>query len=507
MAILFQGSSDSFSPKHSCLHRGLLKRRRSRGSASIANEGSEAQNDRLPSKKGPRAVRVSTSRLPGGQSASEVRLKKHFVLDTNVLLHDPDALFRFKDNVVVVPIQVIEEIDHFKKEVSEIGRSARTATRHLDALRAEGSLADGVKTPDGGLIQVHLGVELPEKFPITERNVDAKILALALALKQQRKTVVFITKDTNLRVKADALGVSAVDYEPETRSIDEIYRGWTVAAVPRETLDRFFKESTLPVEALKIGALYANQFVKLTADGGGSALGRFRAREGKVVLLRDPKSIWGIRPRNMEQRFAMDLLLDDEVSLVCLIGKAGTGKTLLALAAGLLRTVDEEVYRKLLVTRPIFPLGRDIGYLPGEIGEKLKPWMQPIFDNLELLVHMSTGDKRGRVGYITMLDQKLIEIEPLTYIRGRSIPQQYLVVDEAQNLTPHEIKTILTRAGEKTKVVLTGDPYQIDNPYVDAVSNGLSHTIERFKGQETAGSVLMTKGERSPLAELAANLL
>jgi PhoH-like ATPase len=435
---------------------------------------------------------------------------KYFVLDTNVLLHDSESLFRFKDNAVVIPIQVIEEIDHFKKDLSEIGRAARTVSRHLDALRLQGSLADGVKVADGGTIQVHLGVEVPPSFPLTDHNTDTKILALALALKQQRKTVVFITKDTNLRIKADAIGVSSVDYESQHKTLDEIYTGWADISVSKLVLERFFKEGGIPLSDLPVEALYPNEFVRLAADGGGNAggsgLGRHHAREGRVVVLREGKSIWGIRPRNMEQRFAMDLLLDDAISLVCLFGKAGTGKTLLALAAGLIRTVDDEVFRKLLVTRPIFPLGRDIGYLPGEIGEKLKPWMQPIFDNLELLIHLSTGEKRGR-GYMSLLDQKLIEIEPLTYIRGRSIPQQFLIVDEAQNLTPHEVKTILTRAGERTKVVLTGDPYQIDNPYVDAASNGLSYTVERFKGQENAGSVLMLKGERSPLAEQAANLL
>jgi PhoH-like ATPase len=436
-------------------------------------------------------------------------MKKHFVLDTNVLLHDPDAIFRFKDNVVVIPIQVIEEVDHFKKEMSEIGRAARTVSKYLDALRVRGNLADGVPTDDGGTILVHLGVDVPEKFPISERNADAKILAVALALKQQRKTVVFITKDTNLRVKADALGVSAVDYETEPRNIEEVYRGWRDVPASRETIDRFYREPALSPEDLGAGTLYPNEFVRLSADdgaGGKSALGRFHAPDGKIVLLRDMRTVWGIRPRNMEQRFAMDALLDDGVSLVSLMGKAGTGKTLLALAAALSKTVDDEIYRKLLVTRPVFPLGRDIGYLPGEVGDKLKPWMQPIFDNLELLVALSTGEKRGR-GYLTLLDQKLIEIEPLTYIRGRSIPQQFLIVDEAQNLTPHEVKTILTRAGEKTKVVLTGDPYQIDNPYVDAASNGLSYTIERFKGQVAAAAVHLSKGERSPLAELAANLL
>jgi len=224
-----------------------------------------------------------------------------------------------------------------------------------------------------------------------------------------------------------------------------------------------------------------------------------------IRKIREP--IWGIKPRNKEQHFALDLLLNDEIKLVTLVGKAGTGKTLLAIAAGLQKSVEEGVYHKLLVSRPVFPLGRDIGYLPGDIEEKLNPWMQPIYDNVELLLGLGRSDRKEGRSYKEMVDLGYIQIEPLTYIRGRSIPNQYMIIDEAQNLTPHEIKTIITRVGDNTKIVLTGDPYQIDNPYIDASNNGLTTVVERFKAEGISGHVTLTKGERSGLAELAANIL
>jgi PhoH-like ATPase len=255
----------------------------------------------------------------------------------------------------------------------------------------------------------------------------------------------------------------------------------------------------------------ANQCLTLkdAANPSHTALARFnRALRQAETLLRAPKEgLWGIHPRNREQQFAFDLLLNEDIQLVTLVGKAGTGKTLLAIAAGLNKSADEGRYNRLLVSRPVFPLGRDLGFLPGDLEEKLSPWMQPIFDNIELLLGaVEEGSKRKR-GYKELVDLGLVEIEALTYIRGRSIPKQYMIVDEAQNLTPHEIKTIITRAGEGTKIILTGDPYQIDNPYIDSASNGLTYVVEKFKGEEIAGHVTLTKGERSCLAELAANLL
>ncbi|HYS42932.1 MAG TPA: PhoH family protein, partial [Geobacteraceae bacterium] len=255
----------------------------------------------------------------------------------------------------------------------------------------------------------------------------------------------------------------------------------------------------------------ANQFVTMP-DGinpSHTAIGRFDAAQKKLVPIKKiaKDGIWSIHPRNREQAFALDLLLDDSIKLVTLVGKAGTGKTLLAIAAGLHKTAEENVYNRLLVSRPVFPMGKDLGFLPGDIEEKLAPWMQPIFDNVELLLSGHEMEKRHTKGYKELMAMGIMEIEPLTYIRGRSIPNQYMIVDEAQNLTPHEIKTIVTRAGEGTKIVLTGDPYQIDNPYVDSSSNGLTYLVEKFKGETISGHVTMMKGERSDLAELAANLL
>ena len=289
--------------------------------------------------------------------------------------------------------------------------------------------------------------------------------------------------------------------------MDELYTGTVEQLVSKEQVDLFYEQGFIDVDA----DYYANQGVTLVDETNPShtALGRYIAAKQKIVpLIKVPKEgVWGIHPRNREQQFAFDLLLNDDVQLVSLVGKAGTGKTLLAIAAGLLKSADEGTYNRLLISRPVFPMGRDLGFLPGDIEEKLAPWMQPIFDNVELLLSShDEGGKRKR-GYRELLDLGLMEIEPLTYIRGRSIPKQYLIVDEAQNLTPHEIKTIISRAGEGTKVVLTGDPYQIDNPYVDSASNGLSFSVERLKGQELVGHVTLTKGERSALAEVAANLL
>jgi PhoH-like ATPase len=324
---------------------------------------------------------------------------------------------------------------------------------------------------------------------------------------QSQFPVVFVTKDTNLRIKADAVGLPAEDYESDKVSIDELYSGTAQLMVEKEEVDRFYGQGYIdsPEEFLP------NQFVTLVeaANPSHTALCRYQSTLRRLVpLIRPPKEgVWGIHSRNREQQFAFDLLLNDDVQLVTLVGKAGTGKTLLAIAAGLLKSADEGSYSRLLVSRPIFPMGRDLGFLPGDVEEKLAPWMQPIFDNVELLLGSVEERGKRKRGYKELVDMGILEIEPLTYIRGRSIPKQYMIVDEAQNLTPHEIKTIITRAGEGTKIVLTGDPYQIDNPYVDSSSNGLAYVVEKFKGQEISGHITLTKGERSCLAELAANLL
>jgi PhoH-like ATPase len=437
---------------------------------------------------------------------------KTYVLDTNVLLHDPQALFKFEENNVVVPLTVIEEIDRFKKEQSETGRNARQISRVIDGFRQQAKLFEGVKLESGGTFRVAIyREEFLQKLP-PELQVDQgdnRIIAVAKDLQENSPegSVFFITKDINLRIKADTIGMSAADYQNDKIAVEELYTGTTELMVSREQVDQFYELGCLDLE----GEFNANQGLTLIdeTNPSHSAIGRYDQMKRQVKpLLRVPKEgVWGIHPRNREQQFAFDLLLNDDIQLVSLVGKAGTGKTLLAIAAGLLKTADESIYSRLLVSRPVFPMGRDLGFLPGDVEEKLAPWMQPIFDNVELLLSsVDEGGKRKR-GYRELIDLGLMEIEPLTYIRGRSIPRQYMIVDEAQNLTPHEIKTIITRAGEGTKIVLTGDPYQIDNPYVDSASNGLTYAVERLKGQEIAGHMTLSKGERSSLAELAANLL
>jgi PhoH-like ATPase len=440
-------------------------------------------------------------------------LKKNFILDTNVLLHDPRSIFSFGDNDVVVPIYVIEEIDNFKRDLSALGRNARQVSRYLDEFRAIGKLGEGVSLgPDRGRLRVVITErQLPREVTTDGHSIDNKILATALDLRDREREVpaVFVTKDTNLRIRADALGLHAEDYDVEQVNLDTLWTGVVELAVDPQAVNDFYTQGSIPSD----GGIDPppNEFVVLRdrTNPQHSAVGKYSAaRQAYVPLIKIPKEgVWGIRPRNKEQSFALDLLLNDEVRLVTVVGKAGTGKTLLAIAAGLQKTMEDAAYQKLLVSRPIFPLGRDIGYLPGDVEEKLNPWMQPIFDNVEYLMNLSRSEKKQGRGYHELIDLGIIEIEPLTYIRGRSIPNQYIIVDEAQNLTPHEVKTIITRVGDGTKIVLTGDPYQIDNPYVDATNNGLIHVANRFKSERLAGHVTLGKGERSPLAELAANLL
>jgi len=438
-----------------------------------------------------------------------------FVLDTNVLLYDPNAIFVFKEHDLVVPITVIEEIDRFKKDLNETGRNARHISRHLDELRASGSLAKGVKLAEGGTLRVEIaqaGAALPAGFG--HGTNDASILGTALEVSRSQPpgTVVFVTRDTNLRIKADALGLPVEDYEHAHIDVEEQYSGVVTVDAEAARITELWSAG----QVAETGSTYfPHQFVILRNPENPSQTALARYDQKRQILRLVPRfkeGVWGIQARNKEQLFALDLLLDDGVQLVTLDGVAGTGKTLMAIATGLRKVADERKYRRLVVSRPIFPLGRDLGFLPGDVSEKLNPWMKPIFDNLELLLGLrDVDDGRGRVqhgaAFQPLLDQGVLEVEPLTYIRGRSMPNQYLIVDEAQNLTPHEVKTVITRVGEGTKIVLTGDPQQIDNPYVDAMSNGLTYVVERFKGSALAGHVTLRKGERSPLAELAAQLL
>jgi len=432
---------------------------------------------------------------------------KKIVLDTNVLLFDAMAMTKFGKADVHIPFSVIEEIDRFKKDQGENGRNARHFSRFIDVLRDKGPLAEGIKLDNEAYIYVstdHLLGTLPKE--LDENKADNRILGKAMALEKEfpGDDVQLVTKDINLRIKADVFGIKAKDYEPEGAfEYEESYKGVKEVEVTHSQIDQFYNDKKVELDSV----FHANQYVimKDISNSNQSAIGKYSASEKAVIpLITAPDSVWGIHPRNVEQSFAFDCLLNDDIKFVSLVGKAGTGKTLLAMAAGLSKTLDEGKFQKLLVSRPIFPMGRDIGFLPGDIEQKLNPWMQPIFDNVEFLMG---SDQKAQGRAQELINQGMLNIEPLTYIRGRSIPNQYLIVDEAQNLSPHEIKTIVTRAGSGTKIVLTGDPYQIDNPYVDAANSGLIYSVERFKGQEIAAHITLMKGERSELAELAANIL
>ncbi len=461
---------------------------------------------------------------------------KNFVLDTNVILHDPQAITKFGASNVVIPIYVVEEVDNFKKQLNELGRSARQFSRTLDEYRSQGSLAQGVKMPGGGTLRV-LPTErkyLPTDGISTSINApDTLIMATALRVQAEEPDIpcIFITKDVNLRIRADGMGLMTENYEERSITVDDLYPGSAELHVDGDIIDELYsaREVTLNFSASNHNELafkcaelsndpdvflYANEYVRLIDrnEENHTAMCRVLPQQNKIAALSTTRpgfgGCWGIKPRNKEQHFALDCLLDDNIKLVTLLGKAGTGKTLVALAAGLQKATEDQAYSKLLVARPIFPLGKDVGFLPGGIEDKLNPWMQPIFDNVEFLMGLNEDDKRkNRRSYKELIDMGLLQIEALTYIRGRSIPNQYIIIDEAQNLTPHEVKTIITRVGQGTKVVLTGDPYQIDNPYVDADSNGLSYVINKFKGVDIAATVTLSKGERSKLAELASNLL
>jgi PhoH-like ATPase len=448
---------------------------------------------------------------------SSPAVHKYFVLDTNVLLHNPNSLFSFADNHVIIPFDVLEELDKFKKDSTDVGRSARTAIRHIDLLREKGHLSSGVRwNGHDGTIQVALDGYSDPVPGLNFEKTDNRIIAVAWHLKQQGKHAVFISKDINARIKSDALGIITEDFENQKVDYETLYSGYRELTVPASVIDRLYAEKRInitdPLLASLQPKLNPNEYVLLKASGEESQTGLARyvpAMNAVLPLSRAKKSVFGIAPRNLQQIMALDLLLDDEVQMVTLMGTAGTGKTLLALAAGMHKCFQDAGgtrYERLLVARPIMPLGKDIGFLPGTKDEKLSAWMKPIFDNLEFLL----TDRRVHSGETANVEAKLrgyldsgkLVLEALTYIRGRSIPHQFMIVDEAQNLTPHEIKTIASRVGEGTKLVLTGDAEQIDNPYLDANSNGLSFTIEKLKSFDLVGHVTLARPERSSLASL-----
>ena len=437
--------------------------------------------------------------------------KKTYVIDTSVFLSDANALYRFKNNDIVIPIKVLEEIDKHKKRQDSVGFNARLIIKHLDELRTKGSLHKGLRLGKGmGILRVaKASSDLPKDLDF---NVpDHQILSVAVheSLQNEKRKVIVVSRDINMRVIADSLGLVSEDYE--TNSIvedkDKVYEGFAEVLVDDEFIERFYDHEEMVLEESMVKEkLYPNQFLLLISSSNPkkSAICRFSDHKSplKPINVKEYSKSWGVVPRNKEQTFAYDLLFDDDVPLVSLIGRAGSGKTLMAIAAGLEQTVGfgERKYKKIVVSRPVQPMGKDIGFLPGTMEEKMLPWLMPIHDNLEFIL----GNKNQIKSYF---EKGQIEVEAITYIRGRSISNAFMIVDEAQNLTAHELKTIITRVGHGTKLVLTGDIQQIDNSYVDAVSNGLTHAVEKFKSYNIAGHVSLKKGERSKLATLAAEIL
>lgn len=439
------------------------------------------------------------------------------VPDTNIFLHDAHTMFAFPGEILMIPLEVIEEIDDQKRRADEVGRHARLTSRILDELRGRGNLKDGVDLENGCTVRVAFGAKRMDCLPrsLRENKEDNRILATALSIKEEYKNndCVFVTRDINMRIKAEAIGLRAMDYEEDKIDLEELYLGYETAEVTADELAAFRENGRLPAD--RFPDLVVNQFAILTCDGDTAYARIDPAQQAAVPLTMTLETgVAGIYPLNPEQMFAFELLLNPGIQFVTLNGRAGTGKTLLALAAGCRQVLEDSVYQKLLVSRPVIPLGKDLGFLPGSVEEKLDPWMTPLYDNFEII--FATG---GEVGKKKIQDDvkrqirsiiqstPLIEVEALSYIRGRSLPNQFMVVDEAQNLSPHEVKTIVTRAGKGTKIVLTGDPYQIDHPYLDSNSNGLNYAVEKFKNSPLAGHVTLVKGERSELAETAARLL
>jgi PhoH-like ATPase len=434
---------------------------------------------------------------------------KNYVLDTNVLLHDPNSILNFQENHVLIPIEVIEEIDRFKRESTELGQNARTVSRMLDELRGKARLSEGVRLENGGNLRIIFQEKSPNGSAVLgQQTVDSRILALAKSVQASNPDVptILVTKDINLRIKSDALGLEAEDYETGRVYLSDLYTGMFDLAVPAEKMIKFRTEGELELNGA--GKFHPNEYCTLTEEGNSkrTALTKVDPTGTRLVEIHDCREgVWGIKPRNREQHFAFDALLDDRIKIVTLMGKAGTGKTLLAMAAGLKRTVVDREFRRLVVARPTISMGKELGFLPGTLEEKLNPWMQPIHDALELLSDLNMGNERHRSN--DLMRSGSIVVEALSYIRGRSIANQYMVIDEAQNLTPLEVKTIITRVGHGTKIIFTGDPYQIDNPYVDSSSNGFNYIVSRFRPHAIAAHIELQKGERSDLAELAANIL
>ncbi|GAB6152648.1 PhoH family protein [Desulfosporosinus burensis] len=441
-------------------------------------------------------------------------MQKVYVLDSSVLLHDPNAIFLFQDNEVIIPYVVLEEVESKKRLLENVGRAAREAIRNLDRLREKGKLSQGVLLPNGGTIRIELNHYSHEILPVNSNLAlaDNRILAVSLSLtREEQRPVILVTKDIAMRVKADALGIVTDDYFNDKVVLPPIMEEVVLLEINDSEVAALYQNKYIPLQS----PLAPNRCVKAVLSDD-SVLPLVSSPNGKRLVYRMGKSLapWDIRPRNLEQSWTLEMLNDPEIKLVNLMGPAGTGKTLLALASGLEQTVHSEVYVRMLCARPIVPFGKDIGFLPGEKDQKIRPYMQPIYDNLEFLLRSRREKERERGSEAVvdsaidlLIKKRQLEIEVLTYIRGRSIPHQFIIIDEAQNLSAHEVKTIITRAGEGTKIVLCGDPDQIDHPYLDKESNGLAHLASRLNGQSFYGQVRLVRGERSELASRAAELL
>lgn len=431
---------------------------------------------------------------------------KCFVLDTNVLMHDPNSLFSFEDNDVVIPLVVLDELDKHKSGPSQSSAHARMVIRSLDGLRAIGDLSKGVRTEAGGKIRVELNHVNHVPRDLDPSRADNHIISVALGIKKESADdykVSVVTKDINLRVKCDALSIYAEDYNSDAviRDADSLYSGSTEISVDSADIDKIHNEGCLGVKNIT-KPLFPNEYVLLRSveDNKHTALSRFDGTS--LVKVQTHNNVWGISPKNKEQALAFDALFNPDIKLVTITGKSGTGKTLLTVAAAVAQVIDSQIYKRIIMTRPVIPMGKGIGFLPGSMQEKMSPWIAPLRDNLDLIF----SDK-GRYYLEGLFADNTIEVEPLAYIRGRSIPQSLIIIDESQNLNKHEVKTIITRVGEGSKIILTGDIEQIDTPYIDSYDNGLSYIIEKFKDEQIAAHITMFKGERSELATTAAEKL
>lgn len=435
-------------------------------------------------------------------------MKRIYVLDTNVLLTDHQSIYGYGNNDIIIPLKVLEEIDKHKKRHDGVGSNARGIIRTLDGLRASGNLHKGVRLRKKlGIVSVK-GFDSNHFPPDLDReDSDNQIICTALTEKAATKRkVIVVSRDINMRVKCDSLGVLCEDYASErvVQDTSKLYTGFSLHLVDDQVVDHFYAGEDVYIDEEEI-KLTPHQFVMLVSNQNEkkTALAKFTDYNTPVRKINDyqKNGIWGLRPRNKEQQFALDLLMDENINIVTIIGKAGSGKSLMAIASGLEQVVETGRYKKMVVSRPVEPMGKDIGFLPGTMEEKMRPWLMPIQDNLEFLMNGQHENMEH------LFDDKTIEIEALTYIRGRSISKAFIIIDEAQNLTTHELKTIITRVGEGSKVILTGDIEQIDNVYIDSTSNGLSYAVEKFKTYDISGHVTLQKGERSKIATLAAKIL